>query len=99
MKLQSLCGIGFSVCCAHASQALPLWSELANNTAKTKMWYISSPSILNAIVGITSYYYVILKMVILHDAIETIQDGVFVFFFCFFLNKNLHLKKTGGLLF
>jgi len=24
MKLLSLCGIGFSVCCAHACQALPL---------------------------------------------------------------------------
>jgi len=42
---------------------------------------------LNAIIGITSYYCVILKMVILHDAIKTIQNGVFAFFknkTCFF---------------
>jgi len=47
---------------------------------KTNMGYIFFPSILNAIVGITSYYCVILKMVILHDAIKTIQNGVFLFF-------------------
>jgi len=48
--------------------------------AKSKMGYISLSSILNAIIGITSYYCVILKMVILHDAIKTIQNGDFVFF-------------------
>ena len=41
--------------------------------------YISLPPNLNAIVGITSYYCVILKMVILHDAIKTIQNGVWFF--------------------
>jgi len=44
------------------------------------MAYISLPSDLNAIIGITSYYCVILKMVILHDSITTIQNSVFVFF-------------------
>jgi len=43
------------------------------------MGYISLPSILNAIVGITSYYCVILKIMIYHDGIKTIQDGVFLF--------------------
>jgi len=33
-------------------------------------------SILNAIVGITSHYCVILKMVILHNTIKTIQNEV-----------------------
>jgi len=44
------------------------------------MGYISLPSNLNAIIGITSYYCVILKMVILHHAIKIIQNEVFVFF-------------------
>ena len=35
---------------------------------------------LNAITGITSYYCAIMKMMILHDAIKTIQNGVFAFF-------------------
>ena len=45
------------------------------------MEYISFPSNLNAIIDIKSYYCVILKMVILHDAIKIIQNRVFVFFF------------------
>jgi len=51
-------------------------------------------------IGITSYYYVILKMVILHDAMKTIQNSIFVFFSkqrtktCFFLKKPKNgLKK------
>ena len=48
--------------------------------AKSKMGYISLPSNLNAIIGITSYYCVMLKMVILHDALKTIQNRVFMFF-------------------
>ena len=40
------------------------------------MAYISLPSDLNAIIGIKSYCCVILKMVILHDAIKTIQNSV-----------------------
>ena len=42
------------------------------------MGCISLPSNLNAIIGITSYYCVILDMTISHDAIKTIQNGVFV---------------------
>jgi len=49
------------------------------------MGYISLPSDLNVIIGIRSYYCVILKMVIMHDAIKTIQNRAFVFFF---LKKN-----------
>jgi len=45
---------------------------------ENKDGYISLLSILNAITG-TSYC-VILKMVILHDAIKTIQNVIFVFF-------------------
>jgi len=54
-------------------------SELTNNTVKIKMGFISLPSVLNAIIGITSYYCVILKIVILHDEIKTIQNGIFPF--------------------
>jgi len=36
---------------------------------------------LNAIIGITSYYCVILKIVILHDGIKTIQNGVLLLSF------------------
>jgi len=43
------------------------------------MGYIALPSILNASVGITSYYCVILKIVVLHDGIKTIQNGPFQF--------------------
>jgi len=38
------------------------------------------PSIFNAVIGMTSYYRVILKMVVLHHAKTTIRNGVFVFF-------------------
>jgi len=41
------------------------------------MGYISLPSNLNGIIGITSYYCVILKLMILHDAIKT-NLGVWV---------------------
>jgi len=67
--------------------------------AKTKMGYISLPSNLNAIMDITIYYCIILKMVILHDAIKTIHNGVVCFFkkrtkTCFFKkNKKFGLKK------
>jgi len=62
------------------------------------MGHISPPSNLNVIKGITSHYYVILKMVILHDAMKTIQNGVFVFFIkeqkpvSFQKNKNIRIK-------
>jgi len=61
--------------------------------AKTKMGYISLPSDLNAIlIGITSYC-LILKMVILHDAIKQFRIGFLYFFWK--KNENLFLfKKT-----
>jgi len=78
-KWQSLCGNGFSL--------FVVWKHLPNLTtlewidqqlfAKTKMGYISLPSDLNVIIGITSYYCVILKMVILLDAIKPIQNSFF----------------------
>jgi len=69
------------------------------------MGYISLLLILNAILGITSCFCIILKLVILHDAIKTIQKVFFVFF-----QKNeqkpvsckktvLFKKKTCGLVF
>jgi len=57
---------------------------------------------------LTSYYCVILKMVILHDAIKKIQNGFLCFFkkrtkTCFFSkSKMFELKKqqtSGGLFF
>jgi len=93
----------YFVCLAHTCQALPLTSELTNNTAKTKMGYFSVPSNLNAILGITRCYCVILKMVILHDGIKTIQNGVFLFsvneqnIVSFSKNKkNFLFEKPGG---
>jgi len=53
------------------------------------MEYISLPTKLNAIIGITSYCCVILEVEILHDAIKTIQNVVFVLFFL--KNQNLFL--------
>ena len=44
------------------------------------MRYISLPSDLNATIAIKSCYCVIQNMVILYDAIQTIQNSVFVFF-------------------
>jgi len=43
------------------------------------MGYISLPSILNGIIGITSYYRVILKIMILLDVIKAIKNKVFPF--------------------
>jgi len=43
------------------------------------MGYISVPSNLNGITGIASYYCVILKTMILRNAIKKIQNGVFLF--------------------
>jgi len=63
----------------HASQALPLWSDLTNNKLRKQRQGTFLASFLNTIIGITSYYCVILKMVMLHDAIEAIQN-IFSFF-------------------
>jgi len=43
------------------------------------MEYISLPSDLNGIIGIAIFYCVILKIMILHDAIKTIKNKVFPF--------------------
>ena len=51
------------------------------------MGYVSLPSNLNGIIGITSYYYVILKIMILHVAIKTIMNKVFPYS----LNKEQNL--------
>jgi len=52
------------------------------------MGYIPLPSNLNNIIDITSYYCVILKMVILHDEIKTIFRMGFL---CFSLKKKKNL--------
>jgi len=55
---------------------------------------ISSPSNLNGIIGLTSYYCVILKIMILPDAIITIKNKVFPFSL---KEQNLvYLKKKPG---
>jgi len=74
MKRQSVWEWFFSGCWAHACQ-------VTNNTMKTKMGYISLLSIWNAIIdiNITSYYCIILKIVILHGRIKAIENGVFLF--------------------
>ena len=82
-----------NLCCAHACQ--PYHFDGVNwptTVCETTMGYISVSSVLSAIIGITSYYCVILKMVIQHDAIKTIQYGVFVFFLK--KEKSLFLFKT-----
>jgi len=101
VKLQRLCGSGFSlfaVCMLAKSYHFGVWSELTNNTLQKQTGYIYLPSILNAIIGITSCYCVILKKVILHDAIKTIQNV----FLCFFLKKRTKtcfcLKKQKNVL-
>jgi len=93
-------GVAFlCLLCAFLSSLTTLEWVDQQHFAKTKMGYISLPSKLNAIIG-TSYYCVILKMVILHDAIKTIHNGNFVFFWeqkaVSFLNKTKisELKKT-----
>jgi len=63
------------------------------------MGYISLASILNAIIGITSYYCVILKIVILRDGIKTIKNGVLLYSLRKEQNLVSFLKKTGELFF
>jgi len=83
--------------------AKPLRSELTNNTCQTKDGLHFLPSILNAIIGITSHFCAIMKIVILHVGIKTIQNV----FFSVFLKRAKYLvsfkkngcKKTGGLFF
>jgi len=92
MKLQSLCGNGFSLF-AVSMLAKPYYLGVNWPTTlrENKDGVHFLPSILNAIMGITSYYCVILKMVIFHGGIKTIQNEVFPFSskkrmkYCFFL--------------
>jgi len=53
--------------------------RLTNNTLRKKRWSAFLPWNLNPKVDIADYNCVILKMVILHDAIKTLQNGVCVF--------------------
>ena len=108
VKLQSLYGSGFSFFTLRVL-AKPTTLQLIDQQhfTKTKMEYISLPSNFNAMIGISSYYCVILKFVILHHAKKTVQNGVFVFLF-FLKNKSKQsvqkkqrnrIKKSGGLFF
>ena len=83
------------------------WTD-QQHIAKSKMGYISLSSVSNAIIGIASYYCVILKIVILHVGIKTIQNGVFsclwkknkILFLFKKRKKTVFFKrtqKTGGL--
>jgi len=93
MKPKSLCGNDCSVCCAHACQALQLRSELTNNTENKDGVHFFTLNFECHTVGITSHYCMILKIVILHDAIKIIQNGVFPF--SSIKKQNLFsLKKT-----
>ena len=82
-KRKSLCGSGFSLsalCCLPKPYHFGVkWPAML---CENKDQYISFPIELNAIIGIKSYYCVILKMVISRrpNAIKTIQNSVFVFF-------------------
>jgi len=80
VKLQSLCGSGFSL---FAVRMLAKHHHLGVNwltthcEAKDGVHFLLS--ILNAIIGITSYHCVMLKIVTLYDGIKTNQNGVFLF--------------------
>jgi len=90
VKLQSLCGSDFlCLLCAFLPSLTTLERIDQQYFAETKMGYISFPLNLNAIIGITSYCCVNLKMVTLHDAIKTIENGDFAFIIR--KNKNLFL--------
>ena len=94
VKLQSLCGSGFSLWCACLPNLTTLeWID-QQHFAKTKMGYTSLPSHWNAIIGIESYDCLILNMVILHDSIKTIPNR-FLFVFFEKRTKIVSLKKNG----
>jgi len=89
MKLQSLCDNGNAV----RILAKPYhFGVNCPKTCKNKDGYISLPLNLNDTIGITSYYCVILKIMILHDAVKTINNMVFPFSLKK-KNKILHLLK------
>ena len=103
MKLQSLCGNVFSLFAVPVSMlAKPYYLGVNWPTTlrENKDGIHFLPSISNVIMGITSYYCVILKMVILHGGIKTIQIGFLLkkgTKYCFFLKTPGFSKKTGGL--
>jgi len=72
MKLQSLCGNSFSLFAARML-AKPYHFGVNNLTTLCE----NKDGAHFFTLKLTSYYCVILKMVILHDAIKTIQNGVF----------------------
>jgi len=81
VKMQSLCVSGFSLFTVRVpAKSYHYGMNRPTTLCENKNGYISLLSNWNVIIGITSYYCAILKMVILHDAIKTIQNGVFVFF-------------------
>jgi len=73
--------------------SLTTLEQIDQKFAKTKMGYISLPLIFNDIIDITSYYCIILKIMILHDAIKTIKSKVFPFSFKKEQNLVTFLKK------
>ena len=102
MKLQSLCGVVFlCLLCACFTKPFHLGVNWPTTLCENKDGVLFSPSISNAIIGITSYYCEILKMMMLHDVIKTILNGVFPFSLekrtksCFFLKnpKNDFLNR------
>jgi len=87
--------VGVTLLCLLCA-CLPILTTLEwidqQHIAKTKMGYISLPSNLNARISINSYYCVILKTVILHETIKTIQNKFLRFFF--FISKNQFFEKN-----
>jgi len=69
VKLQSLCGSGFSLFALRIlAKPLTTLELIDQQHYENKDGYVSLSPNSNAIIGITSYYRVILKLVILHDA-------------------------------
>jgi len=68
----------FPVHCVHGCQALPLRTELTNNTLWKKRWGTFFTLNLECYNRYNKLLF-ILKIVILHDGIKTIQNGVFPF--------------------
>jgi len=71
VKLQGLCRSGFSLFAVRIDQ---------QHFAKTKMGYISLPSNLNVIIGITSYHCVIFASGDIAWCNKNNSEWVFVFF-------------------
>ena len=86
-------GVASSVCWGRSCQALSLWSELNKDGAHFFTLKCECHNRYNKL------FCVILKLLILHDAIKTIQSGVFVFLkkgtkTCFFSkSKKFGLKN------